>query len=188
MRGTTRPIALYAGLHGLAQGLDQVLEAARRMENEPAAEIFLVGDGPVKEELMSQARKMGLEHVHFIEPVAASEMPAWLASSDIALVPLKQDLPGAVPSKLYEAMASGAAVLLAASGEAEDIVRTHQAGIVVAPGDATGMTRALQTLGGDPVLRERLGANGRRAAVANYDRRTIVADFVQYLEESQSSK
>lgn len=177
----TRPVALYAGLHGLAQGLDQVLEAAGR--DGAGAEIFLMGEGPLKAELQAQARREGAA-VHFLDGVTADEMPRWVASADIALVTLKREIPGAVPSKLYEAMAAGRPVILVASGEAAEIVKRHDAGLVVAPGDTRGLRGALATLAEDAGLRAKLGANGRRAVEQYYDRRALVEQFVQYLEEN----
>jgi len=50
-------------------------------------------------------------------------MPAILAAADVLLVPLLRYIPGAVPSKLYEAMASGRPVILIGEGEAASIVR-----------------------------------------------------------------
>lgn len=178
----TRPIALYAGLHGLAQGLEQILDAAQQLGAALPVEIFFIGDGPTKSDLMAQAQAQQLTHVHFLDPVNGGEMPAWVASADIALVTLKDYIPGAVPSKLYEAMASGAAVLLVASGEPAEIVKKYDAGLVVAPNDVTGLAKALETLAGDAELRGRLGKNGRCAAIEHFDRRAIVERFVEYLE------
>src|SRR5581483_9312029 len=135
----TRPIALYAGLHGIAQGLDQILDAAQLAGGTLAAEIFLLGDGPTKTDLMQRARRDDLKHIHFLDSAPANAIPEWVASADIALIPLKHHIPGAVPSKIYEAMASGVAILLVASGEAAEIVRKHDAGRVVAPGDTIGL-------------------------------------------------
>lgn len=178
---TTRPIALYAGLHGLAQGLEQILDAARLMGELPV-EIFFLGDGPTKGALKARAEREHLTRVHFLEPLAAEEMPKWVASADIALVTLVDFIPGAVPSKLYEAMASGTAVLLVASGEPAELVKRFEAGLVVAPKDTAGLAQALETLARDAELRRRLGANGRRAAEEYFDRRVLVEKFVEYLE------
>jgi len=179
----TEPVALYAGLHGLAQGLDQILGAVE-LERAHSPEVFLVGDGPTKRALMEQAQARGLTRVHFIDPVPPAEMPGWVASADIVLVTLKEYIPGAVPSKLYEAMASGAAVLLVARGEPAELVQKYNAGLVVEPGDIAGLADALQKLAGDENLRRQLGANGRRAVQAHFDRATIVNRFVTYLEEN----
>lgn len=175
-------VALYAGLHGLAQGLDQLLIAAAMLQEDKDLGFVLVGDGPEKEKLIAQATSAGLTNVRFLNSVPASEMPALLAASDLALVILKTDIPGAVPSKLYEAMASARPVILVAEGEAAEIVRKHEAGITVSPGDTAGFIRALQTLRANPDLRRTMGMNGRRAVEALFDRTKIVTGFREYLE------
>lgn len=173
-------VALYAGLHGLAQGLDQVIQAAQLVQNDLRLGIVLLGDGPTKATLVQQART--LANVKFLDPIPPSEMPGWIAAADIALVTLKTYIPGAVPSKLYEAMAAGVPVILVAESEPAEIVRTHNAGIVVQPGDIAGLVNALATLASNPALRRELGANGRRAAERFYDRNVIAQRFGEFLQ------
>jgi glycosyltransferase involved in cell wall biosynthesis len=175
--------AVYAGLHGLAQGLDQVVDAAARLDGKADLDVFLLGDGPMKQGLVQQAGAARLSNVHFLDPIPGDAMPSWLAGGDVAIVPLKTYIPGAVPSKLYEAMAAGLPAVVVATGEPADIVVRHEAGLAVAPGDVAGLARALETLATDPELRRRLGANGRRAAERFYDRNVISAAFVAHLEE-----
>ncbi len=176
-------VALYAGLHGLAQGLDQVLDAAQKMLPEKGCRFVLAGDGPEKESLKERATRLKLTNTRFLDALPVIEMPGLIASADIILVTLKVYLPGAVPSKLYEAMASGVPVVLVAEGEAVDIVRRHHAGIVVKPGDIDGLANAIRLLRDTPLLRQEMGANGRRAAVDHHDSMTIADRFIEYLEK-----
>lgn len=176
-------VVLYAGLHGIAQGLDQLLAAAQRLSDRSGLRFVLIGDGPEKRALIAKAQELSLSNVRFFESRPADQIPTLVASADIVLVPLKMFIPGAVPSKLYEAMASGRPVILIAEGEAADIVERHEAGIVVRPGDIETLADAIRTLHKDPALRERLGANGRKAAVEFYDREKIVLAFEEYLLE-----
>ena len=175
--------AVYAGLHGLAQGLEQIVDAASLLDGNTDLTVFLLGDGPTKASLVERARAASLSNVRFLDAVPADEMPGWLAGGDIAIVPLKTYIPGAVPSKLYEAMATGLPVILVATGEPADIVRRHDVGITVEPGDVAGLAEALRTLAANPARRRELGQNGRRAAEKFYDRNVISAAFVQYLED-----
>lgn len=175
-------IALYAGLHGLAQGLENVLLAAQQITDIPNFKIVFLGDGPVKGRLIEQANVLRLSNVQFLDPLPSNEMPDILASADFCIVPLGANLPGAVPSKLYEAMSAGRGVVLMASGEAAEIVERHGCGVVVSPGDVNGLADALRRLAMDANLRERLGMEGRRAALTYYDRPTIVEKFVKFLE------
>ncbi len=175
-------IAVYAGLHGIAQGLDQVLEAAARLEDLDGLGLVLIGDGPAKSELMARSRALGLTRVRFLDPLPKEEMPGLVASADLAIVPLKVSLPGAVPSKIYEAMGAGIPIVLAAAGEAAEIVRRCEAGVVVAPGDVDGLAAAIRALALDPARRARLGVSGRRAAERDFDRIGIAGRFMKHLE------
>ncbi|MFN2444315.1 MAG: glycosyltransferase family 4 protein, partial [Vicinamibacterales bacterium] len=180
-------VVLYAGLHGLAQGLEQVVRAAGVLQEDTDFQFVLMGDGPEKGDLVQQAREQKVRNVRFLDPRPADEIPAYLAAADVVLISLKTDIPGAVPSKLYEAMASGRPVVLVARGEAADIVNEHQAGMAVDPGDVAGIARALRALRADAALRQRLGENGRRAAERHFNRTTIATRFIDYLEAQMPS-
>ncbi len=168
------------------QGLGQVLTAAEDLFEDRRFRFVLVGDGPEKKMLMGQAAQRGLTNVEFRDPRRSEEIPALIAGCDIVLVPLTSYLLGAVPSKLYEAMAGGKPIILVASGEASQIINEHQAGIAVEPGDIKGLVQALKTLLAQPQLRRTLGENGRRAAKQHFDRETIVSRFREFLEEKLS--
>lgn len=178
-------IAVYAGLHGLAQGLDNILDAAEAVRDVPGLAIVLIGDGPVKQRLANTARSRGLTNVRFVDAIDRADVPAVLASADIALVPLGFRLPGAVPSKLYEAMASGVTVLLVAEGEPARILQTSGGGMVVAPGDSEELAAALRHLASSDALRASLGSAGRTAAVEKHDRRASCDRFIDGLETAR---
>jgi colanic acid biosynthesis glycosyl transferase WcaI len=178
-----RCIALYAGLHGIAQGLDQILDAALLLQEVQGLQIVFIGTGPEKDRLVRRSAELRLQNVTFLEARSRERMPATVASADIALVPLKTKLPGAVPSKIYEAMGSGVPVLLIADGEAADIVTCSRAGIVVPHGAVESIASALRELAGNSRLRRQMGDDGRQAAVARFDRKAICDAFAERLED-----
>jgi glycosyltransferase involved in cell wall biosynthesis len=175
-------VVLYAGLHGLAQGLDQALDAAEQLQNDTGIRFVLIGDGPEKNQLLNSAKRRNLSNVRFLDPRPAAEMPSLIASADIVLVPLKKYIPGAVPSKLYEAMASARPVVLVAEGEAAELVCQHKAGIGIKPGAINDLVWAIRRLHMDPPLRRTLGQNGRRATEQIFDRTRIAKRFIDHLE------
>jgi len=177
-------IALYAGLHGLAQGLDHVLEAAAQLSDCPNLEIVFVGGGPEKPRLIQRSKQLNLRNVRFLDPLPRSKMPELVSSADIALVPLKAYIPGAVPSKLYECMASGLPIVLSATGEAAEIVEQSKAGIVVSPGNPNALASALRGLARNSCLRTELAYNGRSAAVNCFNRQVIYDEFINYLQQN----
>jgi glycosyltransferase involved in cell wall biosynthesis len=110
-------------------------------------------------------------------------MPKIWASADIALVSLKQYIPGAVPSKLYEVMASGVPVVMIAKGEPVEIVNSCNCGIAVQPDDIDGIVDAIKTLVANKNLRKTMGKNGLSEVKNNYNRQNILNRFHKYLED-----
>lgn len=174
---------VYAGLHGLAQGLDQVILAAQRISAAECVAFTFVGDGPEKQQLIRLADKLDLEIIHFFPPVQKEKIPEILRGADVIVVPLKVQLTGAVPSKLYEAMAMGKPVILIAGSEAAQIVKDTNCGIVVRPGDIEGLVAAIRYLKNNPVASRQLGLNGRDAAIQKYDRKNIANHFAGFLTD-----
>jgi len=174
-------IAIYAGLHGHAQGLDQVLEAAYELQNRTELQFIFLGDGPEKGLLIEQARRLNLRNVHFLDPVPRDHMPKVLAAADICIIPLKAYIPGAVPSKIYEAMATAKPIVLVAESEPADIVLSHQAGLAVKPADISNLSAAILKLVEHPELRDVIGKAGRKAAENHFDRSKIIDKFVEFI-------
>jgi len=175
-------VVLYAGLHGLAQGLEQVLDAAQELRQEMGYRFVLIGDGPQKQSLVRKAERAGIRNVTFLDSIPSTEIPELLAAADVVVVPLGMYIPGAVPSKLYEAMASGRPIVLVAGGEAAELVLHHKAGIVVTPGQVSSLVQAIRDVRFEQGLAVNLSGNARRAAVKHFDRAKIADSFVQYLE------
>lgn len=171
----------YIGLHGIAQGLEQVVLAAQHLEPFKSIQIELIGDGPEKEVLVQMSKDLKVQNIRFRDAVPHNQVRELLNASDICLVPLKIHLTGAVPSKLYEAMAVGKPVVLVAGGEAARIVEKYACGLVVKPGDIMGLSAAIKTLASDLPERKRMGANGRAAAVECFDRKKIAVKFADFL-------
>ncbi len=167
---------VYAGLHGFFQGLDQVVNIAGRFEQDHFRFLFF-GEGPEKEHLVRLARELNISNVDFHPAVPHHEVPPILASLDVAVVPLKKEIRGSVPSKIYEAMSSGVPVLLVGNGEAGKIIRDAEAGIAVTPGNREDLERSISEIAGDPARRRRMGEGGRNAVEKLYSRREIARRF-----------
>jgi glycosyltransferase involved in cell wall biosynthesis len=179
----TGPVFIYAGLLGLAQGLDQVLELAKGLPADIAGRFVLVGDGPVREHLAGRIAAEGISRVKLAPAVARDRVPALLAAADAAIISLGLKLPGAVPSKIYEAMASSIPILLIADGEAAQRVNDAHCGVTVSPGDSEGLRQAFFRLAGDPGLRLSMGEAGRQAAETLYDRKLIAGRLDTFLRQ-----
>lgn len=173
---------IYAGLHGLAQGLDQILLAAQKLQLTEDIGFTFIGDGPEKQKLMQLSKDLGLKNTRFLDPISKKQIPEFLQNAQAIIVPLKIQLTGAVPSKLYEAMAMGKPVILIAESEAAKIVSDAKCGMVVHPGDINGLVSAIRYLKDHPTESRQMGERGRSAAIRNHDRKRITDNFARFLK------
>lgn len=159
-----RPVLLYAGTHGIAQGLHHLLDAAEMLGD--TAQFVFVGGGSLRAELARDAASRGLRHVRFHDAVPASEIPRWYSLADAALVPLVRSpvTAGARPSKMLAAFACGVPVVYCGEGEGAALVERERAGIVVPPEDPQALTQALRAYLADPHRRARDGERARAYA------------------------
>ena len=178
------PVFVFAGLLGHAQGIGQILDIAAALPQETPGRIVLVGDGPERESIAARIERDRLTRVRILPTQPRDRIPALLAAADAAAISLGMTLPGAVPSKIYEAMASSLPILLIADGEPARRVESASAGLCVPPGDRAAAVAAFARLAREPMLRATLGASGRRAAETLYDRSRIAARLERFLRES----
>jgi glycosyltransferase involved in cell wall biosynthesis len=179
-------LVLYAGTHGISQRLTAVADAAAIIARRPAGSCVrfaFVGDGADKAILESHVKELGLRNTVLLPAVPNGEMPGLLAAADICLVPLR-DVPlfaSFIPSKMFEYLAAGKAVIGSVAGEAAQILA--QAGAAVVPPEACdSLVAAIGTLAADRELRELMGKTGRAFVEENYDRRTLARRYRKILD------
>ena len=164
---------IYAGVMGLAQGLNLILDVAAAVRDLNHVQFVLVGDGAERESLKRRIEVENLPNVRLLRAQPKERIPALLAASDVAFHVLKFWIPGAVPSKIYEAMASSLPILFAGEGEGPRRILEAQAGLVIPYGDIRGIEEAVRRLVSAPALRQKLGEAGRLAAEKLYSRKEI---------------
>jgi lipopolysaccharide/colanic/teichoic acid biosynthesis glycosyltransferase len=180
-----RFVVMHSGNVGLAAGLEVLLDAAARLRDCPGLTVAIVGEGTRRASLEARARALGLDHVRFLPPRPREDLRDSFASADVFLVSLRPGLAGyLVPSKLYGILAAGRPYVAAVDEDSEvaAITRKHDCGLLAPPGDGDAVARRLRELYRDPVLRERLGENARRAAL-EFDRRGQVRAYAELLSE-----
>lgn len=170
-------IAGYIGTHGLAHGLETLLEAARRLQESPDGadiRLLMLGNGANKAKLTAQARAMGLDNVVFVETVPKDQVVRYWSLLDVSIIHLKKTelFTTVIPSKLFECMGMGIPVLHGVAGESANIVEREGCGQVFEPENVDALCSALITLKTQPALRESYGKNGL-AAAGRYDRNKL---------------
>jgi glycosyltransferase involved in cell wall biosynthesis len=174
----------YVGTLGMAHGLANVLDTAERMKSVGSIRFLLVGPGAERDHLEAEARRRGLEHVVFLPPQPKSEMPRVWSLCDVALVHLKNSpvFAEVIPSKMFEAMAMGLPLLLAAPrGEASRIVDKENIGLTIPPDDPEAFARAVRWYADEPAERRRLADNALRAA-PRFSRERQATDMLRVIE------
>lgn len=183
-----RYVAVYAGLHGLAQGLDQILLAAEILqENKLDLQIIFVGEGLEKEKMIHLSQSLNLKNVTFVESQEKQLMPAIWASADIALICLKKYILGAVPSKLYEAMASSSPIIMIGSGEPKKIVESANCGYTIEPGQIDSIASCISNLVKDEKYRLLASNNARDYVVKKFNRKRIMKNLLKELIINENS-
>jgi glycosyltransferase involved in cell wall biosynthesis len=186
--GPSDCLVLYAGTHGISQGLTSVVDAAARLVGEPIRFAF-VGEGADKQRLQGQVTELGLRNVTLLPGVPHLEVPALLAAADICLVPLR-DVPlfsSFIPSKMFEYLAAGRAVVGAVAGEAAQILREAGA-LVVPPADGGALADAIRMLAADPQRRQAMGRKGRSYVEEHFDRDTLARLYRKLLDSTGSRR
>lgn len=142
-------VAGYVGTHGMAHALETLLDAAVRMRTEtclfstgpssssenragassnsvpdPSPFFLFLGDGARKQELMTEARRRGLDNVLFLNSVPKEKVVRYWSLLDVSIIHLRKTelFTTVIPSKLFESMGMGIPVLLGVAGESAEIV------------------------------------------------------------------
>jgi glycosyltransferase involved in cell wall biosynthesis len=179
-------VAAYVGTHGMAHGLNAVLEAARLLTHDPRILFVLIGDGAERENLRRAKEAMQLDNVVMIEQQPREAMPAVWAATDASLVLLRRSdlFKKVIPSKMFEAMAMRRPIVLGVEGEACELLEEAGAGIAITPESAEELAAAVVRLADNPDLAAELGASGRAHVEAHFDRRVLAERYLMLLEDA----
>jgi glycosyltransferase involved in cell wall biosynthesis len=181
-------LVLYAGTHGISQGLTSVADAAAQLAGEPIRFAF-VGEGADKQRLRDRVAELGLDNVALLPGVPHEQVPALLAAADVCLVPLR-DLPlfsSFIPSKMFECLAAGKPVVGAVAGEAAQILREAGAR-VVPPADSKALAAVIRTLAADPARRQAMGRQGRCYVEKHFDRVVLAREYRKLIDAPGGSQ
>ena len=171
---------LYAGAHGEANALENVIAAARVLEQQRASVRFrFVGDGPEKQALIQMSRD--LQSVSFEDPVPKAQIPSLMAEADAILLSLL-DIPlfryGVSPNKLYDAYALGRPVITTVAGAINAEVEEHRLGVTAPPGDPQALASAILHLAQIPHSeRVAMAERAIQLAQSTYSRQRVNAQY-----------
>jgi glycosyltransferase involved in cell wall biosynthesis len=148
----------------------------------------IVGDGPERDRLASQARALGIaDRVTFTGEMTHDLLPSEYGRADAVVIPSVLDRSGdrdGLPNVVLEAMASGIAVVATKMGAIPSAVRDGETGVLVPAGNRDAIVAALTRLGRDPELRAALGASARGTVEKQFDLRRCTRRLASVLREA----
>ncbi|MEQ7871395.1 glycosyltransferase family 4 protein [Chromohalobacter salexigens] len=159
------PIIIYQGGQQPGRGLERLVKCASDV---PDAYFVFVGGGSLHDELKILTKSLCLDsRVFFIPTVSLEELPKYTASADIGIQPIENTCLNHFTTdsnKLFEYVIAGLPVIASRLPEIGKVVRKHDLGILVSPGDTESLSCAIRKLVNDPELRSRYRANAVQAA------------------------
>ena len=165
-------IISFSGTFGLWHGIPQLTKAIKKILSEGIPNIYflLIGEGPLKPEMERQISYY--KNVKFVGEVPYSEIQYYLAICDILVSPHNRQIDGreffGSPTKLFEYMAMGKAIVASRLGQIGDILKDGETAILVEPGNVDRLVDGILKLVEDSHLREKLGHKAREEVVENY--------------------
>lgn len=179
-------LALFAGTHGQANGLDAVLNAAAELKCRGRSDVkfVLIGQGKLKPGLQERAAREGLDNVIFHEPVNKARLAGLMAATDIGLQILA-NVPafyyGTSPNKFFDYIAAGLPVLNNYPGWLAEMIEQEDCGFAVPPDNPRAFADALERAAADKSVLKAKGQNARRLAERDYDRTLLANRWVDWV-------
>jgi glycosyltransferase involved in cell wall biosynthesis len=181
-----KKIVIYTGSFGIANNLDQLIQAAEILQKNNNIHFALVGDGPHKKNLVSKAQN--LKNVTFFDSVPKKEISAILSHAHVTYVGLmKSDLfkHGISPNKLFDYMAARKPVIMAIDTE-DNIVEKAQCGILVPSCSPKDIADAVVELTAKSDLElKKMGDNGRNYLEENHAYSSLAKKYLTLINSKK---
>ena len=183
---------VFAGNMGKAQGLDAMLDAAELVKaRNPRVSFVFIGGGVDRERLRVAAGSRGLNNVEFMARVPMDQIGDVLRAADALVLHLRADplFTITIPGKTQTYMSIGKPILVAAAGDATQLVLDAGCGVAATPGDGRSIADAALHLAGmtAPALEE-MGNLGRQYYGANLSVQGGVQRFIEVFGRAMTAR
>ena len=169
---------LYAGAHGEANDLSNIVKTAKILIEFPI-EFTFIGDGPLKFSLMKESK--GFKNIIFKEPIPKKLIPNYMSKFDAILLSLNEVSVfkyGVSPNKLYDAYALGRPVISTALGDVNNEIEEYNLGVTAPPNNPNLLAESIKTLiKKSRKERESMAFNARKIAEEIYSREKIIRKY-----------
>lgn len=181
---------VYVGAHGVPNGLDVILEAAKFIQDKNVdIHFIMVGEGAEKGRLVNKARDLEITNITFCEPVPKQAVPTVLRSSDCLVFSIPSfDIYryGVSLNKSFDYLASTKPVAMAGNPR-NNIVKEANCGIAVESENPKALAEAIIEIYNMPEeKRKELGMNGRRYVEQHHSTKILAEKLEALLGDTGS--
>jgi glycosyltransferase involved in cell wall biosynthesis len=181
-----RFVVMYAGQHGKANAVGQLLDTAGLLQDRSDVLIASVGDGPELCSLREEARRRKLSNISLCGPQAKERMPDFVNACDVGAAVLQNNptFRTVYPNKVFDYMSCERPTLLAIDGVARKLVcEQAQAGLFAEPENPQALSAAIRQLADDPEQGREMGRRGRQWILANATRQMLALRYLEIMKE-----
>jgi colanic acid biosynthesis glycosyl transferase WcaI len=176
----------YSGNLGRAHEYETILSAAEQLQDTPSIRFLMVGGGASAQKLKGEAAKRGITSFSFQPYQPREKLALSLGAADLHWLSLLPAMEGLiVPSKAYGIAAAGRPIIAITDqdGEVARLVKAHDAGVVVSPGDGEALATALMDYANDPSKRIRQGAAARHMLEKKFTMQASLERWISILKK-----
>jgi glycosyltransferase involved in cell wall biosynthesis len=181
---TDQFVAVFTGTHVEVTAVETIVRAAAVLRERPDIRFDLFGKGQRKPAAMELAKALGLENIHFHDPVPKAEIPGILAAADVTLMTLFKSplIDIYFENKLVDYMGAAKPILAAMDGMQSDLIRRYHTGEAVSSFDDEGLARLVAKAADHYEPFRQMGSNGRRLVEERLLLSDILNRYVTVLE------
>jgi len=181
-----KKIFAYFGAHGVANDLMQVIEVAKKMQENTNVLFVLIGDGMQKKSLQEKAHKYKLKNLQFIDSVAKNKVVDYINATDICMAILKKTdtFKTVYPNKVFDYMSCKKPILITIDGITRKLIKDAKCGLYATPENLEEFKKTVDefTKMSDEEL-FRLGKNGFEYVKLHFDREKLAERYINIIKD-----
>lgn len=177
-------VITYVGAHGVANHLDQILDAGKALEDTNVL-FLLIGQGMEKARLIEKAKSMDVKNVRFLNPVPKKEVFKYIIASEMGASVLKNvdTFKTVYSNKTFDYFSCKKPILMAIDGVSRELVKDAKAGTFVEPENIEEYNRIIREYLVNPNRLKEEGENGYEYAKLNFDRKVLATKYLNSISK-----
>lgn len=184
-------MVIYTGTHGIANGLNKIIDVAVELKNRKSKDIKLVfaGDGKLKPELIKRVQREKLDNVVFLDLMDKYKLARLMAGADLGIQCLA-NIPafyyGTSPNKFFDYISAGLPVINNYPGWLADMINTHKCGFAIPPNNPVAFADSLEYAASHREDLIYMGKAAKELAKSQFNRSVLADKFVEWLEKTNT--